>query len=58
MDVPLLSKRHIDGEDFAIFCGLLRKHELYHNFPTLEKVLKIVFGTIFGRLGQSEFFLD
>ena len=25
----LLSKRQIDGEDLAIFCGLLRKHELY-----------------------------
>ena len=21
-------KRQIDGEDFVIFCGLLRKHEL------------------------------
>ena len=25
----LLSKCQIDGEDFVIFCGLLRKHELY-----------------------------
>ena len=25
----LLSKRQIDCEDFIIFCGLLRKHELY-----------------------------
>ena len=25
----LLSKCQIDGEDFIIFCGLLRKHELY-----------------------------
>ena len=24
-----LSKRQIDGEDFAIFCGLLKKHKLY-----------------------------
>ena len=26
----LLSKCQIDGEDFVNFCGLLRKHELYH----------------------------
>ena len=26
----LLSKCQIDGEDFVIFCGLLRKHELYY----------------------------
>ena len=25
----LLSKCQIDGEDFVIFCGLLRKQELY-----------------------------
>ena len=28
IDLTLLSKRQFDGEDFAIFCGLLRKHKL------------------------------
>ena len=28
-DLTLCSKCQIDGEDFVIFCGLLRKHELY-----------------------------
>ena len=28
-DLRLCSKRHIDGEDFVNFRGLLRKHELY-----------------------------
>ena len=31
-DLTLCSKCQIDGEDFAKFCGLLRKHELY-NMP-------------------------
>ena len=31
-DTYYLSKRQIDGEDFVIFCGLLRKHELYTIF--------------------------
>ena len=30
----------------------------YHNFPPLEKVLKIVFGIILGRLGQFEKFSE
>ena len=29
IDLTLCSKCQIDGEDFVIFCGLLRKHELY-----------------------------
>ena len=28
-DLKICSKCQIDGEDFIIFCGLLRKHELY-----------------------------
>jgi hypothetical protein len=28
-DLTLSSKCQIDGEDFVIFCGLLRKHEFY-----------------------------
>ena len=32
VDLILCSKCQIDGEDFVIFCGLLRKHELYHRF--------------------------
>ena len=34
--VNLLSKWQIDGEDFVIFCGLLRKNEPYHNFERNE----------------------
>ena len=36
----LLSKCQINGEDFLIFCGLLRKHELYRwksNFTIINK---------------------
>ena len=37
----LLSKRQIDGEDFIIFCGLLKKHELYvilkHSYYDITK---------------------
>ena len=29
INATVFSKCQIDGEDFAIFCGLLRKHELY-----------------------------
>ena len=29
VDLTLCSKCQIDGEDFVIFCVLLRKHELY-----------------------------
>ena len=32
----------IDGEDFVIFCGLLRKHELYQVMITLL-VTQIIF---------------
>ena len=28
--LTICSKCQIDSEDFASFCGLLRKHELYH----------------------------
>ena len=30
VDLTLTTYCQIDGEDFANFCGLLRKHELYH----------------------------
>ena len=30
VDLTLCSKCQIDGEDFISFCGLPRKHELYH----------------------------
>ena len=30
VDLTLCSKCQIDGKDFVNFCGLLRKHELYH----------------------------
>ena len=30
VDLTLCSKCQINGEDFVIFCGLFRKHELYH----------------------------
>ena len=29
IDLTLSSECQIDGEDFVIFCGLLRKHKLY-----------------------------
>ena len=29
-DLTLCTKCQIDGEDFVNFCGLPRKHELYH----------------------------
>ena len=37
----LCTKRQIAGEDFVIFCGLLRKHELYWpwKFACVKKVL-------------------
>ena len=31
LDLTLYSKCQIDGEDFANFCGLLRKHKVQHN---------------------------
>ena len=30
VDLTICSKCQIDGEDFIVFCGLLRKHELYN----------------------------
>ena len=33
VNLTLCSKCQIDGEDFIYFCGLLRKHELYHMSP-------------------------
>ena len=38
-DLILCSKCQIDGEDFAKFCGLLRKHELYPTECLIETVL-------------------
>ena len=32
IDSTICSKCQFDDEDFAIFCGLLRKHELYLSF--------------------------
>ena len=29
VDLTLTTQCQIDGEDFANFCGILRKHELY-----------------------------
>ena len=39
-DLRLCSKRHIDGEDFVNFCGLLRKHERYYKFLYLESFVQ------------------
>ena len=36
VDLTLCSKSQIDGEDFVIFCGLLRKHELYKTQPSTK----------------------
>ena len=36
VDLTLCSKCQIDGEDFVIFCGLLRKGELYCKRETSE----------------------
>ena len=30
VDLTVTTNRQIDGEDYVNFCGLLRKHELYH----------------------------
>ena len=38
VDLTLCSKCQIAGEDFASFCGLLRKHELY---PIINEAIKI-----------------
>ena len=55
--------RQIDGEDFAIFCGLLRKYELYHinlnqrfvsSIGNIEKAMW-VFNHL-GRFGRSGWF--
>ena len=32
VNLTFSSKSQIDGQDFVNFCGLLRKHELYHGF--------------------------
>ena len=48
IDLTLLSKRQIDGEDLVNFCGLLRKHEdffseyLDFSNQVLYKILKIL----------------
>ena len=38
--VDLMLCRHIGGEDFVNFCGLLRKHELYQR----KNFQRVVFG--------------
>ena len=35
LDLTLTTQCQIDGEDFINFCGLLRKHELYHAMKTV-----------------------
>ena len=48
-----ISKRQIDGENFVIFCGLLRKHELYNlrNYLTplwlIHKISLVVQSAVF-----------
>ena len=37
VDLHLLRKRQIDGEDLVNFCGLLRKHELYQTWKSIQK---------------------
>ena len=37
VDLKLYSKCQINGEDFVIFCGLLRKHEHYIKFASRVK---------------------
>ena len=52
VDLTLCSKCQIDGEDFANFCGLPRKHELYKNhmhnfnlnFDTLSRKSLVGYG--------------
>ena len=45
--MTLLSKCQIDGEDFVIFCGLLRKHELYYpKMQTLAHYLLIDYTSV------------
>ena len=40
INLTLCSKSQIDGKDFVNFCGLLRKHKLYHFlFVCLESKL-------------------
>ena len=42
VDLTLTTYCQIDGEDFVNFCGLLRKHELYHvNVKTIEQSAQI-----------------
>ena len=51
-DLTLCSKCQIDGEDFVIFCGLLRKHELYQ--PKRKGAQGRDLAPIFGDLSRSE----
>ena len=39
VNLTLCSKYQVDGGDFASFCGLLRKHELYHTYHILYEFL-------------------
>ena len=40
VDLTLCSKCQIDSEDFVDFCGLLRKHELYHQIMSITVVIR------------------
>ena len=43
VDLTSCSKCQIDGEDFVNFCGLLRKHKLYHQIESIEDRAKHCF---------------
>ena len=42
IDLTLCSKCQIIGDDFVNFCCLLRKYELYLEFPVLNQVVEFV----------------
>ena len=42
VDLTLCSKCQVDGEDFVIFCGLLRKHELYIIYITTVNCFDVI----------------
>ena len=46
VDLKLCSKCQIDVEDFANFCGLLRKHELYLSQYFMEVKIVLTLGEI------------
>ena len=41
IDLIVCSKCQIDGEDFIKFCGLLRKHKLYHHHVIKDSANKL-----------------